>query len=601
MLITTFLLCNGLCVASLLAPGYVRPGSWRTAFVIITVGTAGMAVVALFQQLTPTVEAIVLYGTNIAIVVALAALTDREGARIGSLLLVLPTVFFALFLSGRTLWLQSVIVVVAAALVMWMGGDRTAVLALHTWMVIMASFVPAWSIRVVRRQLGVALARERDAAITDPLTGLANRRGLADRFEQALRAARRDEVATGLLLIDLDRFKEVNDTLGHDYGDHLLAQIGPRLTRALRDCDMVTRLGGDEFSVLLPTVDGVEAAVAVAERLRTALVEPFPLGGVDVEVEASIGVVVSGEHGEDTTTLLRHADVAMYVAKKQHIGVFVYDSDIDEHSPERLAVLGHLRRGLDRKELVLHYQPKVSLATGKVVGAEALVRWQHPDRGLVPPDEFIPLAESTGLIGPLTMYVLDAALAQARAFAAAGCAIPLAVNLSTRNLVEVGLCDQISTLLGKHAVPAERLELEVTESAIMTEPTRAKHLLTQLSELGIHIAIDDFGAGYTSLAQLKALPVTELKIDRSFVTDMDTNFSNALIAQSIIDLGHNLGLTIIAEGVETSRAMAILADHGCDVAQGYHLSRPLPPEAFLAWYAERTAAATSGHVASQTR
>jgi diguanylate cyclase (GGDEF)-like protein len=446
------------------------------------------------------------------------------------------------------------------------------------------------SMAVQDESLRRALAREHEQAITDPLTGLTNRAGLTHDFEQALVASEREGTTVGLLLIDLDRFKEVNDTLGHECGDRLLAQIGPRVAAALRVTDTVCRLGGDEFSVLLPDVDGVEDAVAIAHRLRATLVEPFLLDGVEVDVEASIGVVVSGEHGKDVTALLRRAEVAMYVAKSQILGVFAYERDVDTHSPQRLTLLSQLRRGLDRGELVLDYQPKVYLATGEVAGAEALVRWRHPDRGLVPPDEFLPLAEGTGLIGPLTLYVLDAALRQAALFAAAGHPIPIAVNLSPRNLLDPGLCVQVTRLLIEHGVPAQLLELEVTETAIMTEPARAGHLLRQLSDLGIRIAIDDFGAGYTSLAQLRTLPVAELKVDRSFVLTMDTDLGNAVIVESIIELGHNLGLTIVAEGVETARSVETLVRYGCDIAQGYHLSRPLPPDEFLRWCTDRSTA-----------
>jgi diguanylate cyclase len=298
-------------------------------------------------------------------------------------------------------------------------------------------------------------------------------------------------------------------------------------------------------------------------------------------------VVLSGVHGEDAATLLQRADVAMYVAKEQSLGIFVYDPDADGHSPERLALLGDLRRGLDRGELVLHYQPKVSLSTGDVCGVEALVRWQHPDRGLIPPDAFIPLAEHTGLIGPLTSYVLDTALAQVKTWTDLGHQIPVAVNLSARNLLDERLAETVADLLEHHQVPARLLELEITESAIMIEPARAHRLLTRLHDLGIAIAIDDFGAGYTSLAQLKTLPVTELKVDRSFVLTMDTDPANALIVRSVVELGHNLGLTAVAEGVETAAAMTTLTEYGCDIAQGYHLCRPVTPEAFLTWYRNR--------------
>jgi diguanylate cyclase len=446
-------------------------------------------------------------------------------------------------------------------------------------------------LRRVRSQLDVQHEQALYDSLHDGLTGLPNRTLLADRFAQALRAGRRDGTATGLLLIDLDRFKEINDTLGHHYGDLLLTQIGPRLTGALREVDTIARLGGDEFAVLLPGIDGVDGALLVAERLRAALAGSFAVDGIELDIEASIGLVLSGQHGEDAATLLQRADVAMYVAKEQSLGIFVYDPDTDGHSPERLTLLGDLRRGMDRGELLLHYQPKVSLSTGDVCGVEALIRWQHPDRGLVPPDQFIPLAEHTGLIGPLTAYVLDTALVQARTWADLGHQIPVSVNLSARNLIDERLVDTVTALLDKHGVSAHLLVLEVTESAIMIEPARARRLLTRLHDLGIKLSIDDFGAGYTSLAQLKNLPVTELKVDRSFVLTMDTDPANALIVRSVVELSHNLGLTAVAEGVETQQAMDTLTGYGCDSVQGYHLSRPLPAEAFLTWYTAHSPAA----------
>ncbi len=431
-------------------------------------------------------------------------------------------------------------------------------------------------------------------ALHDSLTGLPNRALLADRFEQALRVGQRDGTRTGLLLIDLDRFKEVNDTFGHHYGDALLTQIGPRLTAALREVDTVARLGGDEFAVLVPGVDDLTHVAGVAAKLVAALQTPFHVEGVDLDVEASIGVVLSGEHGEDPTVLLQRADIAMYVAKTTHVGVSTYDPHADGHSPARLALLGDLRRALEHEELMLHFQPKVSISTGAVVGVEALVRWQHPEHGLLYPDAFIPLAEHTGLIGALTRYVLSCALAQARIWSDSGAPLTVSVNLSARNLVDERLPAQVADLLRTHGVPPALLELEITESAIMTDPDRAQRLLAALTALGVRISIDDFGAGYTSLGQLKNLPVTELKIDRSFVMTMIEDHRNALIVQSVVDLGHNLGLTLVAEGVESAQALATLAAFGCDVAQGYHLCRPVPGADLDRWRRTRDAGREQG-------
>jgi diguanylate cyclase (GGDEF)-like protein len=422
-------------------------------------------------------------------------------------------------------------------------------------------------------------------SLHDALTGLPNRALLADRLDQSLRAGVRDGTTPGLLLIDLDRFKEINDTLGHHYGDQLLTQIGPRLTGVLRAVDTVARLGGDEFAVLLPAVIGVNAAVEVANKLQEALGRSFQVEGVELDVEASIGVVVAGEHGSDTSTLMQRADIAMYAAKQRNLGVASYDEGSDSHTPEKLALLGDLRRALSSDELFLLYQPKVSLRTGEVCGAEALIRWQHPERGLISPDDFIPLAENTGLIGPLTTYVLDLALAQARRWVDQGAGLQVAVNLSARNLLDETLDETIAELLDWHGIDPGLLKLEITESAVMTDPTRAAELLRRLADQGLPISIDDFGAGYTSLRQLRDLPISELKVDRSFVTAMENDPSNSTIVRSVIELGHNLGMTAVAEGIESLETLNCLTGYACDVAQGYYLSRPLKAEEFEVWRA----------------
>ncbi|WAH97232.1 putative bifunctional diguanylate cyclase/phosphodiesterase [Arthrobacter sp. MMS18-M83] len=443
-----------------------------------------------------------------------------------------------------------------------------------------------------RRLLDAERRRALHRSLHDALTGLPNRTLLFERCRQALSAAQHAGTTAGLLLIDMDRFKEINDTFGHHYGDELLKQVGARLRSVLTGGDTIARLGGDEFAVLLPDVTDVLAATDVGARLRDALETPFLIDGVALDVEASVGVVLSGEHGTDPTTLLQRADVAMYVAKAQNLGVFAYDADADGHSPAKLALLGDLRRALTANQLVLDYQPKISLGDGEIIGAEALVRWQHPERGLIFPDGFIPLAEHTGLIGPLTGHVLDSALAQARAWMDDGRPLPLSVNLSARSLLDDSLPEHVADLLALHRVPAEMLELEITESALMAEPARAQRLLETLALMGVRLSIDDFGAGYTSLGQLKNLPVTEIKIDKSFILNMTTQPSDALIVRSVIDLGHSLGLTVLAEGVETAEILSHLMTFDCDVAQGHYFSRPVPAAAFDAWRASYSAGTT---------
>ncbi|SFF56169.1 putative bifunctional diguanylate cyclase/phosphodiesterase [Blastococcus tunisiensis] len=436
--------------------------------------------------------------------------------------------------------------------------------------------------RKLRRQtedLQTSAERDRHQATHDALTGLPNWALLRDRLDQGLAAAGRADGEVALLLIDLDRFKEINDTLGHSCGDKLLRQVGPRLRSVLREGDTVARLGGDEFAVLLPLVDGVAEAEQVAERLREALHRPFGVDGVSLDVEASVGIVVSPWHGTDTEVLLRNADIAMYVAKELKAGAVVFQPEEHVTAPARLSVLGDLRRALDGTgELFLHYQPKYTLDGERIEGMEALLRWQHPTQGLIPPGDFIPAAEGTGIILRLTEHVLGLALRQMRLWSDAGHAVPVAVNLSTRCLLDAGLPDLVGRLLAEHGVPARLLRLEVTESAVMGDTARCTDVLQRLHDLGVKISIDDFGTGYSSMAHLRRLPVDELKIDRSFVLGMTTAAHDAVLVRTAIDLGHNLGLTVVAEGVERAEHVTALRALGCDIAQGYHYARPMGGE-----------------------
>jgi len=427
-------------------------------------------------------------------------------------------------------------------------------------------------------------------ALHDALTGLPNRTMLRDRTDQAIHQADRELVPAALLLIDLDRFKEVNDTLGHHYGDQLLVQVGERLQAALRQVDTVARLGGDEFAVLLPRIETGEGATTVARKLQDVLEEPFLLEDLALDVEASIGVAVYPQHGSDADELLQHADIAMYVAKETHAGFVLFDPAQDQHSPRRLALLGELRRAIESDQLVLHYQPKVDAHSGRVLGVEALVRWQHPDHGLIPPGEFIPLAERTGLIGPLTHYVLDAALRQCQQWRQAGHELAVAVNISARRLLDVEFPDEVASLLARWEVPARLLVVEITESTIMADPDRALEILGRLDAMGVQLSIDDFGTGYSSMAYLKSLPVHELKVDRSFVTQMNSDSRDAVIVRSTIDLGRNLGLRVVAEGVEDQTTLQELDVLGCDAIQGYYVSRPVPPDDLIRWLEQHQAA-----------
>ncbi|HET8653743.1 MAG TPA: EAL domain-containing protein [Gaiellaceae bacterium] len=426
-------------------------------------------------------------------------------------------------------------------------------------------------------------------ALHDALTDLPNRTLFHDRVQQALASARREHIPAAVMIMDLDRFKEVNDTLGHASGDELLKQVGRRLAGTLRESDTVARLGGDEFGVLLPKVVDAEAAVAVARKLRTSLEEPFTIHGLALQMEASVGIALFPDHGADVQGLLQRADVAMYVAKEHPAGCEVYARERDDYSPDRLTLLTELRRAIDRNQLVLHYQPKADLRTGEIKGVEALVRWEHPERGLIPPDEFIPPAQKTGVIGPLTMFVLDEALRQCRTWALQELELCVAVNLSTRNLLDVHFPDTVGELLARWEVPPRLLELEITESTILADPVRAMQVLSRLDEMGVRLAIDDFGTGYSSLAYLKRLPVDELKIDKSFILGMDESENDAVIVRSTIDLGRNLGLRVVAEGVESAKAWNRLVQLGCEVAQGFYLSRPVPAAELTEWLRERAA------------
>ena len=433
-----------------------------------------------------------------------------------------------------------------------------------------------------RRETVAQAERNRRQALHDALTGLPNRTLLRQRTEDALAGAEAGTV--GLVLIDLDRFKEINDTLGHAYGDGVLQAVADRLRATVRSGDTVARLGGDEFALLLPGVADEQAARLLAVRALAAMEAPIEVEGVSLDVDASIGIALSGTHGDGVETLLQNADIAMYSAKDRGLGVCVYDASLNDLSPERLGLLGQLRRAIDNRELVLHFQPKIALPGGRVCGVEALVRWEHPQRGLIPPGDFIPLAERTSLIRPLTHYVLDAALQQCARWRRAGRDLAVAVNVSARNLLDEHFVEEVQELLARWRVPASCLELEVTESGIMADPERARRILTRLAGCGVTLSIDDFSAGYTSLAQLKDLPVHQLKIDRSFVAPMAADPSNALIVRSVVELGRNLGLTTVAEGVEDEATCDRLSAMGCDVAQGFYVCRPMPAEQLAAWF-----------------
>jgi diguanylate cyclase (GGDEF)-like protein/PAS domain S-box-containing protein len=422
-------------------------------------------------------------------------------------------------------------------------------------------------------------------ALHDALTGLPNRTLLNDRIDHAISAAKRSGEAMAVLLLDLDRFKEVNDTLGHQVGDLLLTEVGPRLRQPLRDTDTVARLGGDEFAILLPGPTDVPAACRIAERIVEAFRRPFAIDELSLEVGISIGVALYPDHGEAAEQLLQHADAAMYTAKRNGFGFVVYNAESETNSVRRLTLTGELRRAIENDQLSLSFQPKVDVHGG-LAGVEALVRWQHPEEGLIAPEQFVPSAERTGLIRPLTLWVVNAVLRQQHAWRAAGFEINAAVNLSVKSLHDPELASILELLFQRWQTDASCLTLELTESALMADPETSMTVLRPIERLGCKLSLDDFGTGYSSLPYLQRLPISEIKIDRSFVVAMTRDENAAVIVRSIVKLAKSLGLTVVAEGVESEDAFSWLRALGCDQVQGYYLGRAMSGEELLTWLKE---------------
>ncbi|MFE4538321.1 putative bifunctional diguanylate cyclase/phosphodiesterase [Streptomyces scopuliridis] len=447
--------------------------------------------------------------------------------------------------------------------------------------------LPLFSIPLIALDSTLWIARARaEEQLRDPLTKLPNRQWLLERTWTALEEAEGLGARAGLVLIDLDRFRSVNDTLGHLAGDRLLLQIADRLRLALPRGAEAARLGGDEFAVLLPTCDSTTSAQRVARHLVAELSSPLDLDGLTLVLEASAGVAVYPEHAVDAEGLLRRADVAMYQAKRDRTGVEVYESKRDSNTPDRLGLLGDLRRALDAGEVELHYQPKVRF-DGQVAGLEALVRWVHPERGRVPPDDFIAIAESSGLMPHLTEYVLEMALAQVASWRSQGLMVPVAVNVSPRDVHTPGFAGAVAARLARHGVPAGSLQLEITEHVLLEDPQRAADTLAGLTGHGVKMSLDDFGTGYSSLVHLRRLPVSELKIDRSFVARLAVDTEDGEIVRCTVDLAHSLGLLVVAEGVEDDETWERLRDLGCDAVQGWLVAAAMPPREATAWLLAR--------------
>ena len=441
----------------------------------------------------------------------------------------------------------------------------------------------------MRRQVRSRQSALEHQAMHDALTGLPNRSLLQDRLQQAIFSAKRKQGSLTLMIMDLDHFKEINDTLGHQIGDQILERVGLRLLTSLRETDTIARLGGDEFAILLPSTGHAEA-IQIVEKIHNNLEKNFNIEGHTLYVGASIGITLFPEHGTSGDLLMQRADVAMYNAKRNNDRFAVYDTSQDSHSPGKLTLISDLRTALKNGDVQLHYQPQMHLASQEITGVEALLRWSRPRYGRVPPDQVIPLAENTGLIRQLTLYVLEMAIRQCCQWHNSGHDINVSVNLSTLNLQDKDISTEIERLVAHYSLPYEALTLEITETAFMSDIERAVITLNSLHEKGIRISVDDYGTGFSSLAYLKRLPVHELKIDRSFVMNMETDDNDAVIVRSTIDLAHNLSLNVVAEGVEDKETMITLHALGCDSIQGYHLGKPMPAEDFEKWLNRRQSA-----------
>ena len=564
-----------LAVASLLADAIARKAWWKTAFnagqYAIAIGAASVVVSHLASTAVPigltsprdliavTLAAITFFGINVAVIGVAVSLAQQ-----------VPLI--TTFRDDFAYQAASNLALLALGPVAVVVGERSALL-------LPLLLIPLW---VAYKNVAVSLEKEHQA-LHDQLTGLPNRTLFRQHTGEAITAARRRGGLAALLLLDLDGFKAVNDTLGHQVGDRMLQELGPRLRSVVREGDLVSRLGGDEFAIWLCDIDGEASAQLVAGEVLEALRAPVSLDGIDLEIDASLGVALFPEHGTDVDVLMQRADVAMYAAKEIRSGPVTYSIDLDHNSPLRLALVGELRHAMDDAQLVVDYQPKVAVPSGKALGMEALVRWEHPTRGRIGPDDFIPVAEQTGLIRDLTAYVLAESLHQCRTWHHLGYELPVSVNISSRVLHDIDLPRVIAAHLREANVPADWLMLEITESMIMTDPERSILALQELRSLGVRCSVDDYGTGHASLSYLKRLPVTEMKIDKTFITRMADDPRDIEITTSTVHLAERLGLDVVAEGVETAEVAQLLNAMGCPSAQGYFYSRALPPDELLTW------------------
>jgi diguanylate cyclase (GGDEF)-like protein len=512
------------------------------------------------------------------------------GISFGSI--IIATYLSAYFQTGNVN-LQSIVEVQKTNVVLWFLDVMPLIFAvLGQYMGVVVSYeagtMVAEQTQELRHQAEAFEKKAMHSATHDSLTGLPNRVLFRDRVLQGIRNAKREKHKLGILILDLDRFKEINDTMGHYNGDRLLKQIARRLESLMRESDTIARLGGDEFGVLLQLIRGEEDICTVTGKIHKAIRPPFTIEGLNLDVQMSVGAVMFPDHGNDVDILIQRADIAMYVAKKEGQEDVLYSHSMDKHSPYRLTLVGELRQAIENDELALEYQPKMDSRTEALVGVEALMRWRHKVYGEIPPDEFIPIAENTGLIKQLSTWAIRSALRQGTEWHKKGFRFNIAVNISARNLLDPDFPDVLTGLFAAQGFPSSLLMIEITETSIMSDPDYAMETINRLHKMGIQFSIDDFGTGYSSLSYLKRLPINEIKIDQSFVVDMLTNENDAVIVRATVELAHNLGLKVVAEGVENQETLDALRGLGCDILQGYYFSKSLSPDDFEVWWSEKT-------------
>jgi len=520
--------------------------------------------------------------------------TINEATLVGfliGLVAVIITTLVVGFLGSGTITLESLIYAQKTRYALWVVDLLPFAFAflgryVSTMMAQQTGAMSTYQADALRAQTAELETQALHRATHDTLTDLPNRVLLADRLQQALITAHRENKPLAVLCLDLDRFKEINDTLGHDNGNLILKQVASRLEATIESPNTIARIGSDEFGILLYDPPSPDAITQFSRRLHKALELPFTVDRFNFEVEASIGITLYPDHGTDPETLLQRAELAMSAAKQAHDGFAVYSPEQEQFNPRRLALMSELRQAIEHDELILHYQPKVNLHTGRVDEVEALVRWNQRGQGFISPADFIPMAERTRLVKPLTHWVLKRAIRQCAVWRGSGLEIGIAVNISARDLHDPHLPDVIAGLLASSEVNPEWLVLEITEGSIMVDQQRALDVLTRLTSMGLRISIDDFGTGYSSLAYISKLPISEIKIDRSFVIGMVENKNDAVIVHAIIELGHNLGLKVAGEGVENQEAWTLLEKQGCDLLQGYYLSQPVNSLQFIQWFNE---------------